>query len=737
MQASTSRSQQISAIVEQRRPRVRQLEQVEQNLQKLAETLENLEEQRQVILETLSDPAIAAQLQLIELSAFRQKIREEQAALARLKTRFGRATLNIGVVGLARQGKSRLLQTISGLSATEIPDGDGSHCTGVRSLICHAPQVESFAEISFYSEKEFLHDVIAPYYRDEREGGLRLGFPPPTLNQFAELALPNLPEDLPGRANPQTRYERLKKLHKNLSRYRTLLNKAPSTIPPTQIRDYVAQQNLNDEPLFNYLAVREAKIYCSFPFEDVEKVALLDMPGLGDTGLGDEARLLKALSEDVDAVLFVRSPKPAGDNWTPADLALYDLAQQAISELPLENWSFLALNHNRRHGDNLHNCEKFAQSVRDGETKIRTSQLEIVDCSDPDEVRQKLLDPLLSHLADNLAQLDHAYAQACQESLHKLQTEIRTQLGRATRILNNVATSDGEMRQFDRYFDSLWEQLTDGVEKLLKELREQRKEPDEEFARQISAVLEKCRTAPGLPTVEQIERRRNKVNALGTAYNMYLDEIRTRLTNHFIELDGALKLTTTNLKQRVAAVLAAPDAGGLARLSPESGVGLLKRIFELLADDADLAQLHRAFEVLLDFELSYRGFIQYRVREHLDCLTPDLTRTRVDSDDTPADVLGYLQNMYEEAIYNVEAAFKKWLADPNKANFAIVEEFIDQILRAEGAPQAWRNFYRTVRAEVWPNEFKLWSARSQLQKQWQNYLGQAEETNQPGKLTFL
>jgi hypothetical protein len=69
-----------------------------------------------------------------------------------LKNRFSRDTLNIGVIGRARQGKSRLLQSLTGLSAAEIPDGDRQHCTGVRSTIHHSNSVDTYGEVWFHTE---------------------------------------------------------------------------------------------------------------------------------------------------------------------------------------------------------------------------------------------------------------------------------------------------------------------------------------------------------------------------------------------------------------------------------------------------------------------------------------------------------------------------------------------------------------------------------------------------------
>jgi ABC-type transport system involved in cytochrome bd biosynthesis fused ATPase/permease subunit len=45
--------------------------------------------------------------------------------LYQLRQRFKRETVNIGIVGNAGQGKSRLLQSLTGLQDSEIPTGSG------------------------------------------------------------------------------------------------------------------------------------------------------------------------------------------------------------------------------------------------------------------------------------------------------------------------------------------------------------------------------------------------------------------------------------------------------------------------------------------------------------------------------------------------------------------------------------------------------------------------------------
>jgi hypothetical protein len=130
---STSRARQISQIIEKRRPLAKKIESVEVILKNLSVALRQLEKQRDQLIDKVGDRGTIGRLREIDCSAIQRSIDAELTTLNSLKSRFSRQTLNIGVVGRARQGKSRLLQSLTGLSKAEIPDGDDQHCTGVRS----------------------------------------------------------------------------------------------------------------------------------------------------------------------------------------------------------------------------------------------------------------------------------------------------------------------------------------------------------------------------------------------------------------------------------------------------------------------------------------------------------------------------------------------------------------------------------------------------------------------------
>ena len=75
----------------------------------------------------LDNPEAAAKLQ-ISLNAFYKAYKEYKQRLLMLKSRFEREHLHISLVGSARQGKSLVIQNISGLDKSIIPSSDGSDC---------------------------------------------------------------------------------------------------------------------------------------------------------------------------------------------------------------------------------------------------------------------------------------------------------------------------------------------------------------------------------------------------------------------------------------------------------------------------------------------------------------------------------------------------------------------------------------------------------------------------------
>ena len=727
------RAAQIARIIEKRRPLVQKIELVEANLRSVGSALRELESHCNNLLTPIDDPTVVRNLRDIYFAKIQSKIAVEQEAIAKLKARFARDTLNIGVVGRAGQGKSRFLQSLTGLTNEEIPDGKLNNCTGVRSTIQHNSNVETYGEVWFHTERSFLDEVIYPYYDQ-----LQLGAKPLTVDEFAIKPLPPLPNTFTGLAEPGAMYARLVKSHENLDKYRNLLGApSPRRIDKGQIRGYVAQTSVDGRPIFfNYLGVREVKIVSSFPNTDVERVALIDLPGLGDTALGDKERLKKTLGQDADFVLFLYMPQIGKRLWEDVDVQLYDTARSALVELPIEKWSFMLLNRTagREFSDNLEYCQEAIRTI--AEKHIVVKEHIIANCADSEEAGQ-VLDRILTYLEDNITALDEQYLSASNANRITLQSEIEAELDKARNVLG-VTHSDRWYREFVSLFNRFWKDITGGLNKLLDELNRSRDDEDAEFHQRIDDVVQFCLTNTGVPLDANSEEARRLIEELnydlgdyGTTYFEYMNRLRTYLSRQFLSLDDALKDSVEKAKNRVADALV--SKGRLGGLTQQQGSEFLMKVAELIPDD--LKTLKQGFEILATFEISYRGLIQHRIRQHLDELTPNRNMDLpFDATLTPEqiqiNILEAVDEFYKAAVRRCENALKSFLSEPNQAAFAMVEEFVDQVLRAEGVQDEWRVFLEEMRSEIWPKEFDRLGERTRLRQEWLNAVEKAALANQ-------
>jgi energy-coupling factor transporter ATP-binding protein EcfA2 len=729
------RSAQIARIIEKRRPLVQKIELVEANLRSLDSALRDLEFHRNHLLTRTDESTVIRNLRDIDFATIQSKIAAEQEAIAKLKARFARKTLNIGVVGRAGQGKSRFLQSLTGLTNEEIPDGKLNNCTGVGSTIQHNPNVETYGEVYFHTERSFLDEIIYPYYDQ-----IQLGTKPFTVDEFASKPLPPLPSTFVGLAEPGAMYARLLKCQENLDKYRTLLGAlSPRRIEKGQIRGFVAQTSLDGRPIFfNYLAVREVKIVCPFPNADVGRVALIDLPGLGDTALGDKERLKKTVGQDADFVLFLYMPQMGKRLWEDVDVQLYDTARSALVDLPIEKWSFMLLNRTAggEFSDNLEYCQEAARII--AEKHIAVKEHMIANCADPEEASQ-VLDRILTYLEANITSLDEQYLSANKANHTALENEIKAEMDKARNALG-ATHSDRWYREFVTLFNKFWKNITSGLQKLLVELDSFRDEEDADFHQRVNDVVQFCLANTGILLDANNEEAKKLIEDLnyelgdyGKTYFECMNRLRTHLSRQFLSLDDALKYSVEKAKSRVTDVLVDKGKGNLGELTQARGSEFLKEIAELLPED--LTRLKQGFEILSTFEISYRGLIQHRIRQHLDELTPNRNLdlpfdASLSPEKIQISILEALDEFYKAGVRKCENALNSFLSEPNQAAFAMVEEFVDQVLRAEGVQDEWRIFLEEMRSDIWPDEFDRLGERTHLRQEWLHLVERAANANQ-------
>jgi energy-coupling factor transporter ATP-binding protein EcfA2 len=724
----TSRSERIAQVVERRKPladRVAKsmatLSIVKDNLTSLRGAMESI---KSAVNDETSNRITALGRKIDQLSV---EIADRQAELTRLKNRFSRPTLNIGVVGRAGNGKSRLLQSLTGLSSREIPDGSGGHCTGAQSVIVHDEQA-AHAEVYFHSESAFLSNVLAPYYAK-----LGLGPAPRTTSEFANTALPPLPA-VTIESIARTKYDYLKKYQDHFNDYGNWFREPnPKNIGHDEIRNFVAQDTPDKtRSQFSFMAVDFVKIFCKFPMQDVKGISVIDMPGLGDTGIGHVERLIESLAEEIDWVLFVKMPLAARAILEDVDHQLYETAAAALCDaLPIQKWSTMVINQtgaSSPQGDNSKNCELVIDELR--RSPIKVTNVVLVDCSKTDEVNQRLLDPVVDYLAKNIEQLDKEYASHCEDKLKTLSSELANITKEAKSCMATGHGATDEFQVFSTLFKAAHEKLNVELQRLLTKRRGFREQPDECFQAKVRDILDQASKAT-LPTIEDIEHR--KAQNPGTyngAYEHFLNLKRTDLSRRFLQIDDSLDDAFREVQVEVGQAIRKQMNLPTSIFSGDDHE-VIREVRDYLKEKvSNLTDLIEGFDLLADFKLDYRGMIQHRIRKHLDKLDPESAkRHKLDPDNPDAEeVQQTIEIAYKEAISEIRYGLKQMEAEPSQAIFAFIEEFVDRVCRAENIEQQWSAFIYQIRADVWPRQFNQLADNSRLQKSVNTAIDQLNES---------
>ncbi|MCF3624366.1 dynamin family protein [Planktothrix agardhii 1801] len=761
---TANRSARIAEIIQKRQPLAQRIISVEANLKNLQNAIQILESDRKQQLNQWPNEAkIVDKLNKIDFSSILSTIEKELRELYKLRIRFARKTLNIGVVGRMKQGKSTLLQTLSGLSDHEIPARSGKACTAVRSTIYHQPENLTEALVTFHTEESFLQEVILPYFDHKKLANILPKTPPQSLDDFPRIQLS--PDLLQGNdATTNTIYKRLyDDYYLNFNDYSPFIGKQPIRITKEKIREYVAQEEENGKLTDSkHLAVRKVEISCPFPnANEIGKIALVDLPGLGDFKLGDEKLMLTTLEEEVDVVLFILKPNENGSVWAIYDTELYNTASQALNELSAR--SFFVLN-NKVNGDdsgNLKSCQDLKADIDQQIVQIKVVECLIADCRNPEQANQ-VLDQVLDYLETQVIELDARYAKSNQECLIQLHEQLKTELEKAKTALGGTGLKFYNLiaQEFNKLFGSgkkgWWRDVTFGLETLRSDLWLYREEPDINLQEQVTEAIQNCNKNKGIlsdeNTIKKIEEQIKISGALIT-YADYQDQLRVLLSHHFISLDDGLKKLIEGTKNKVAEVLI--EKGRLGALTGARGSEFIREL-EKLIDLADGDQnrcphLRQGLRIFIDFELSYRGLVQHRIRKHLDELTNVLpsknsTGQLVDKPDeilpivastTAEEILTALEIKYDKAVHRIQPALEELLWEPNQAAYAMVEEFVDNIIRQEDVQEEWKNFLMEVRSQVWPEELGQLENNHELRDHWLQLVKNVETTNQPELLQFL
>lgn len=631
-----------------------------------------------------------------DIAVIIQEIEEERERLFKLKERFSKKDICIGVLGRARQGKSTILQSLSGLDASIIPDGNGLHCTAVTSLISNSESRNVDVTVKFRTRDDFFQNTVLPYFND-----LHLAPVPKNLAEFEVSLLPRLN----GNSDPgnSSKYNKLLEIHGNLPAYNHLLTGISKNISVHEIDEYVTQYAENRTATFKHFAVDQVEIVCPFPYHDLGKLTLVDMPGIGDVSLVDEEDRIKKLMNRADFLLFVRKPDPLGDVWEGIDMDLYNLCNDTITGLgipgvDIKDNSFLVLNHVNISPtmNNYDNCkDMWAGATLNG---MHFSDVAIIDCTDKMEISEKILGQVSTSFISKIGQLDSKIMSYSQNNILSIYNKTKLVI----KHLEELEEPDDNMDlyAFKDLFNTLWNAQTNSFENLLKQKYSLRNERNSLIYTHFNDTRKHIKHLLSELTEADINLSRNSFGSYNKAYEDFLNVYKTHITNEFLKLDDILLEVLTNIKHEVYSILKSEGKLNYMEKSAASFESVL------LEEVSNINELKNSLTSFINFQLSYLGFLHFRIREYLDILTPDHMEIRLSRDDSATDILKYIKHSVEACLYQIQKEFDIWSKDINKISFSLLEEFLNQIFRSKHAKDNWEIFYQLNRAKIWSERYE-------------------------------
>jgi hypothetical protein len=647
-----------------------------------------------------------------EAKTLQGRVREHEATLTRLLVRFGRPTLNIGVAGTAKQGKSTLLQSLSGLSDKVIPSGSGDHCTGAACVITNA-EGPVRARITFHTERSFLHEVVQPF-RD----GLGLTFDLGSLDAFKRAVLPD--KKSPGEPGylDQACLGRLREMQVAVEDFRGNLGKPETEIGENEIRNYVAQEDSSGKRIHAWQAVREANVLCPFPQKDLGKITLLDTPGLGNFIYGADRRLMETIAERFDVVLLVRRPDPLSEAVLESDVKFFALVGDAIPDLKPADWCFLVLNDV---GNNRQRFDGFLKNLLEL-ANARTKEVFKLSCKDAGET-QNMFQKLVESLARDIQGMDGHYAKCRLAPISELGADIHSFAVRAAKVLPaEIRALDSNL--FNTLFGKVWEGMSHALNCLLAEYREQRGKPDPGFSAELKRVCENLEQGPGLPDKEQVIRE-SAADGLGAWHENRMHLLRNQMCSAFLASDASLNARFDELRSKVRNILATETGGQLSSLIPESDARTWwVEMEKKWADFHDSEAIQRDIRIFSEAGLKIRGFMLPRIRGCMDVLdrdSPEAAPFMLPAGAKAEESIARLTAAWQAASYRVGGEMHQFEEEASDALFAELETFVDAILRSGGPKRMekrWASFYQEYRGEVWPDKFSELERTMRLRNEW-------------------
>lgn len=695
------------------------------------------------------NPDIAEDLRLINTKQFNGAYDEAVSLLNKLEDRFSRKEIHISFVGRARQGKSLVMQSISGLSGDIIPASDGADCTGTKSVIINKDVTEVTAEINFYTREEYL-EIVNKYMKEIFEDKNKLL----SVEEISKLPVVDLRNQIDTTsAKKLALFEQLIKYIEHSEELIPLLG-MKKNVPAMDIEKYVAQYSCKDktQKYFSYLAVKVANIMCKFPCEQSGKIMLVDTIGLGDTAIDIRERMLETVGKDSDAIILMTRPDSKGQKLEQDDIDIVDSISKKMTAAYTKQLLFWILNKvSSGVGKNVDGLAEIQKRIKTMTENNVTADCMIIDCFDRTDVEENMLIPILNRLSTGLPITDELMINEAADQIKVLYQEyhdIAEKVGKALLATIDLDTK----REFRSEINKTYNRMTNSIRNLYLD------EPYGKLRKNACEVLKKAAEQKLLNIFKNIPEKEEILDYLnnGTinqhnAYERLTDRIRLNIINDFLELNVVLHELVVQMKNNIIHCLADENEGRLMNVITESVENVDEWLQELISkfkSENKYELICEALEQLLKFDLRMESFLIYRVRGNLDTIDislseqpPEIRGSLAEKDKIASDIVSWLEHNLETVYKNIKEDFKTLYNYPNTALWAVVKDFYDRIVYASKGDftveRAWEYFYEDNISFIWKDKYGEYQAKKSVSQYWDELINEIRKYDNKKQFCFM
>ncbi len=679
-----------------------------------------------------------------KIDSIREKINTTKTICEEAFNKFKKDNICIAIVGGARNGKSKLIQTVTGLDDRLVPTSAENFCTGARSTIENDDNFK--VKIEFYTEEELLKKVISKY-KNYKEF-IKYGSKNCNLNNLSDIKeLYNClrKEDI---KNGRQYLKRLKDYAEQQEAYKSYLGCDTKVLGENQIdeiRKFVSQieekllENGNKLIIkhFEFLAVKRVCIYCPFKVTTVRKIVLVDTVGLGETSLGIEDDMLDTIKKEADFVLMLRAmSKDPTAILEDDDFDIYNKIINAISDIEPNKWCYWVFNRNtsnyveglfeNRYYDNL------IENLKSSDNPHFPAAILNIDCSKHDEVMNGLINPMLQHISDNLGIIDKSYIYNLNSNLISVKLAYQELMS----FVNTITTSNAEIdllknREFTSFYNKFVEESHDFKNNYKEKCKSTIPQVNLDI---IIASLIKC-----VPTIEEIQRKWDTVSkqsyflTINWAFETTEERLRDKLIKASVKYDSIMDNFKKVILEKIISITSLNKCYKFDLGRKDYIDDFIEKVFKNLNND----NLQSLFVRFKDFDikdtLDLTKFLVQAQNKYFNVnYNPDAHKPLFPTSWTKDDGVEKLRNcllIHIEGIQNALEDQKDYLKNlPYNCLTGELEAFINNITNQNNT-EAWRDIF-TVNSSILIGD-KILEIKNQAKqlKEWNQIIEDLKNNN--------